>query len=642
MARRVLLALVCLSSFAVQAAADEPRGATSPRQTAAKKLADAREALRKAIAALADAEKAVAGAADESTRQEAEKQAGQARKALDAARREVARQNTEALKAAADAAVARRVLPRGAQPERPMADPQDPVERFALLTPGGPLIVEATLTIDGQPFRQAREKVIDSMLAAADKDQDGKPTWEEALAAPRFTLGRIRLPPGASTDGYIKSFDTIANGLVDREELRQFVARMLQGPAFMVGGPAGFRGGLAVVNGRVVSGSAGQADVLALLDTNSDGSLDKLEMAAAADRLKSRDADDNDVLEAGEISGNQALYPRPVDFPQQPQQQRAVLLGPAANAEPLAAALWERYKTGQGKITSSSFPAMPELFAALDKDDSKKLDADEVLGLNEIQPHVALAVDLSASRSAKGLSLTSLAASIGEAKEASPDSIVLSIPGAKVALAANRLRPQTDFKQNAEAMLARFDTNKNGYLEKEESGALGQQFELWDADGDGKAFPAEIAASYEQALAPRSSQIVVSMAVAENSLFSSLDASGDLRLGAREIRSAGERIQRLDANSDGRITAEEMPAMIVATFGLGSAGYGGYSAPPVPPRAISAPAPQWFTRMDRNGDGDLSLKEFLGSGSDFRQLDANGDGFVEAQEAAASRSAASR
>jgi hypothetical protein len=37
--------------------------------------------------------------------------------------------------------------------------------------------------------------------------------------------------------------------------------------------------------------------------------------------------------------------------------------------------------------------------------------------------------------------------------------------------------------------------------------------------------------------------------------------------------------------------------------------------------------------MDRNGDGDLSPHEFLGSEEDFRLLDADGDGFISAAEA---------
>jgi hypothetical protein len=38
--------------------------------------------------------------------------------------------------------------------------------------------------------------------------------------------------------------------------------------------------------------------------------------------------------------------------------------------------------------------------------------------------------------------------------------------------------------------------------------------------------------------------------------------------------------------------------------------------------------------MDRNGDGDVSAREFLGPAATFRQLDRDGDGLIDAAEAA--------
>jgi hypothetical protein len=51
----------------------------------------------------------------------------------------------------------------------------------------------------------------------------------------------------------------------------------------------------------------------------------------------------------------------------------------------------------------------------------------------------------------------------------------------------------------------------------------------------------------------------------------------------------------------------------------------------------AAPAPTagpvWFRKMDRNHDGDVSRREFLGTDEEFRRLDADGDGLISAAEA---------
>jgi len=41
--------------------------------------------------------------------------------------------------------------------------------------------------------------------------------------------------------------------------------------------------------------------------------------------------------------------------------------------------------------------------------------------------------------------------------------------------------------------------------------------------------------------------------------------------------------------------------------------------------------------MDRNGDGDISPREFIGSAEEFRKLDLDGDGFISVAEAKAAR-----
>ena len=48
----------------------------------------------------------------------------------------------------------------------------------------------------------------------------------------------------------------------------------------------------------------------------------------------------------------------------------------------------------------------------------------------------------------------------------------------------------------------------------------------------------------------------------------------------------------------------------------------------------AAAGPSWFRKMDRNRDGDISRREFLGPRAEFDRLDGDGDGLIDAAEAA--------
>ncbi len=58
------------------------------------------------------------------------------------------------------------------------------------------------------------------------------------------------------------------------------------------------------------------------------------------------------------------------------------------------------------------------------------------------------------------------------------------------------------------------------------------------------------------------------------------------------------------------------------------------TSPSTPP---AEEGPKWFRKMDRNRDGDISRREFLGPRAAFERLDADGDGLITAKEAAMSK-----
>src|SRR5262249_61699260 len=81
----------------------------------------------------------------------------------------------------------------------------------------------------------------------------------------------------------------------------------------------------------------------------------------------------------------------------------------------------------------------------------------------------------------------------------------------------------------------------------------------------------------------------------------------------------------------------EHPRQLVVTVSRGAFGFGRnrmvMMQPVNPNQRRTAKGPLWFRKMDRNGDGVISPREFIGTAEDFKKLDLDGDGFIDADEA---------
>ena len=629
--------------------------ATKEQIEAVKKYAEARQKSSAAATTLARLATAIASKGGLATEEDLKK-IDDAKKALEAAVKSSAKLRDEARKvqAAAQAAAARATAARRvyggnvAMRVREDVDVKDPIERFLLLLPGGPVVVQTAISVEGKPFRTKREALLDEMLAAADSDKDGKATWAEGFQSPIFTLGRVRVANDQQMRQYLNLFDKDKDEIVDRGELRAFLARYFQGGAFFLTTTAQARSGYSQVrvlaNGRVMSGGGANANVQALLDVNSDGRLTKEEIANAPDRLKSRDANDDDLLYSNEIAGSASGRVQRTatgGSARQPvrTQTLALMLGPTANAAELFAALTQRYRNDKNLIVAESFAGVPGLFEALDADKDGLLQQQETLGLNKVEPHVELQIALG-DKDNGGLKVGRLGPGFKPSGE-TKTSLAMTLPGVNLTFVANTAAARTyDYSRTATSYLQRYDGDKNGYIDEKELGTnFARMAQMWDTDKDGKIFAKEIEASYKRTQAPMMSQVRASALTQGNPLFSTLDLSGDGRLSLREMRTSPKRILTFDKDKDGEISPDEIPTTIAVTF---QQGYGNYTDSRPVQRNGSTTArpapkdqPEWFTRMDRNGDGDVTLKEFLGEKADFEKLDTNKDGFIEPAEAKA-------
>jgi Ca2+-binding EF-hand superfamily protein len=196
-----------------------------------------------------------------------------------------------------------------------------------------------------------------------------------------------------------------------------------------------------------------------------------------------------------------------------------------------------------------------------------------------------------------------------------------------------------DFSAQAKQALAMYDQNKDGYLVKDEvpenlQGQFGR-FEAVDGDEDGKAYAPEIEAFFAQQQAGLRAQIHARAGDQDDALFMALDADRDQRLDSREAEAAGQRLAALDRNSDGNVTPDELPEMLVLGLARGRIENMDalFTPPPVAVRQADAKAPRWFTSMDANGDGAISQREFLGALQKFAELDRDRNGLLELSEA---------
>jgi Ca2+-binding EF-hand superfamily protein len=202
------------------------------------------------------------------------------------------------------------------------------------------------------------------------------------------------------------------------------------------------------------------------------------------------------------------------------------------------------------------------------------------------------------------------------------------------------------------------DGDRNQYLDEQEfmglqtalqqSGASGD-FAVIDQNNDGMITRDELFSFVERDQMATASRIEVSVRQDGRTLFSLLDTNQDRRLAIREIRSGMEPLRKFDLDGDGSFEEMELGTEYILTLGLGQPelrrnagsmsmmmnGMNADRGDAILPGVENLQGPEWFRRMDRNQDGDVTRREFLGTADHFQQIDTDGDGLLSSAEALA-------
>jgi Ca2+-binding EF-hand superfamily protein len=528
----------------------------------------------------------------------------------------------------------------------PANDPTD-VQDLVLLHIGRPIVIRLHIRLAGQGYQATWGDCLWERFQELDVDANGTLDNDEFQRGDWSTFAERRTKAGTVRGEPITFLDLDTNPQDDVISFTELVEQLAQ---------CCFGLNRAIQRRATAAGDP----LFALLDHDRDGQLDAQEMTAGIETLYRFDRDEDETFSQFELrsDGNpfaDAVY----ENPNQAQASGELMLAPIPDqtAEAVCQAIMARYdRPAQGEPQADHRLSREELrladdqFVTADTNGDGGIDAAELQTWYESRPpdvEISVVLD-SGVPNGKRLQITSSAGASepGLLQTAVADNGSLVIRGTAFELdvrASGSGEPKR-VVESARQLFKRGDGDKNDYLDKNELRRVrgGAEFSRIDKDHDGKIFVEEYVEYVTRQNEMASQRTSAVFSDRGSTLFEIMDANRNGQLATRELRTLPQVVSSWDGDHDGKIKHDDIPRRYQLQFapGSGTAGTNGVvtlavaTSGPNNPR-LSGVGPEWFQRMDRNRDGDLSRREFLGTRAEFLRLDADHDGLLDAKEAEA-------
>lgn len=522
-----------------------------------------------------------------------------------------------------------------------------------------PIVIRLHLMVDGRPFVDTWETHARQLFALADTNSDGVlgPDEIESPAESSEVL-RDELVAVLITPGFQQADLRPPDGSISYEEFAAFVRQHRGGPFQPPPTVASTVDYVTRAMNPIQANSPGRI-LFEALDLDDNNRISGEELAAGPESIGKFDFDGDGASSLEEIDHLQGAFGRTDGSSDAALDVPLRVLSSTISTSEQIDVVMAAY--GGAELRSAESIAITRLgfeqgeLADFDADGNERLDRDELgYWLTHPQPHVELIIRIGDFESDQEQVTAITAPTLPELKVQSTEAGLFNVVAGDVHLELS-VAPDRRDVDSVKAMIAaafqRTDRDGNGYLDRDEvvnDGVFGESFNRFDRDGDGKMFEEEMLTVVEGQITTGLSRTAMTAANRGKDLFEILDVNRDRRVSRRELLAARDRFGLWDVDSDGRLAEREVPQLYQLVFDRGTPQLGGLnfnSRPSTPPIAGTAsPAadsmsPLWFRKMDRNADGDVSRREFLGAPAQFQTLDSDGNELIDSIEAAAAASA---
>jgi Ca2+-binding EF-hand superfamily protein len=392
------------------------------------------------------------------------------------------------------------------------------------------------------------------------------------------------------------------------------------------------------------------------LDQNNDGKLIQSEVKTAEKLLTVHDSDEDECLSAAELNAKYQLnrgtqqYLSPTT-PAVPQDVAVYLAGQVPGVV-TQLVLKHCDRDGDNELSPAEVGFDSTAFRRLDTNSNGKLDGEELdewrSGAADVEIRLSIASVMSDSKAEVQTPKGVLAERDFDLRQLEAGRLVLRV--GRQSLEFSAFAPFTEsgineLRNTSNQQFSFVSKGKDYVVERDLGGPNAPQtqfvrvlFDSADRNGDGRLTRQEFDQYFEAQQIFMSVGLVVTPAVTTPTLFQLLDEDSDGRLSVRELRMAWERLLPMEPPGSSIVTRDALQPMYslrvsraLETSTVGSINNAGLVVTP----RVPTKGPLWFRKMDRNGDGDVSRAEFLGSRAEFDQIDTDRDNLISLHEAEA-------